>query len=139
MGLTFIEINDRAYVRTVDPNSFAEKAGIQPQDCVQFACVVGGPQFDTTTTNDNKRKNSLNNNRSNSRRSRTSEIEYEKQLLETKATKYVLECEKRGMRISYNELRDLFAGCTLPPKNKGLSNGGGGGGGENYNNGNVGI
>ena len=45
LGITFLEINNRAYVRTVTPNSSADIAGIQPQDCVQFAFVVGGSQF----------------------------------------------------------------------------------------------
>ena len=118
MGLTFLEINDRAYVRTVDPNSLAEKAGIQPEDCVQFACVVGGPQFEDLQSE--SAENIINS--SSSSRRKAAELESEKQLLDNKATKFVLECEKRGMRISYNELRDLFAGCTLPPKAGGENN-----------------
>jgi len=106
LGLTFLEINDRAYVRTVDPGSSAERAGVQPQDCVQFACVVGGPQFDgmqlTTSSTPS------------SRRSKIEQFELDK--LERKASKFVLDCEGRGMRISYEELRDMFSGCTLPPK-----------------------
>ena len=153
LGLTFLEINDRAYVKTVDPNSLAEKAGIQPQDCVQFACVVGGPQFDdlqttnndnstttttgtttTTTTNTTTTGSSSTSSRVSSSHSRRNlrEREQEKQKLDAKATKFVIDCEsKRGMRISYEDLRDLFAGCTLPPKG-----GGGGGGGLVGNNNN---
>ena len=39
LGMTFIEINGRAYVQTVAPNSAAAAAGIQPQDAVQVASV----------------------------------------------------------------------------------------------------
>ena len=90
LGLTFLEINDRAYVRTVDPGSLAEKAGIQPQDCVQFACVVGGPHFEDLQSSDN---NQLRRNNSSASSRRRVEDE-EKQLLENKAGEFVLECEK---------------------------------------------
>jgi len=114
LGLTFLEINDRAYVRTVDAGSMAEKAGIQSRDCVQFACVVGGPQFENqqTTTTTNMQG-------SGGRMDNTSQRENEKQSLDSKASKFVLECEQRGMRTSYEEMRDLFAGCTLAPKGDG--------------------
>jgi len=118
LGLTFLEINDRAYVRTVDAGSLAEKSGIQPQDCVQFACVAGGPQFDDLQLTQNGTP-SPHNRRNNSNSRMKAERENEKQRLEFQATKFVLECEKRGMRTSYEELRDLFAGCTLPPKDGG--------------------
>ena len=106
LGLTFLEINDRAYVRTVDPGSSAERAGVLPQDCVQFACVVGGPQFDGLQSTTSSTPSS--------RRSKIEQSELDK--LERKASKFVLDCEGRGMRISYEELRDMFSGCTLPPK-----------------------
>ncbi|KAL7430579.1 hypothetical protein ACHAXM_002262 [Skeletonema potamos] len=104
LGLTFLEINDRAYVRTVDPGSAAEMAGIQPQDCVQLACVVGGPKFDDLQTITSPHSSS------------PFHAENETDRLDSRAKKYVLECEKRGMRTSYDQLRELFAGCTLPPK-----------------------
>jgi len=119
LGLTFLEINDRAYVRTVDAGSSAEKSGIQPQDCLQFACVVGGPHFDDLQMQSTPSpRNGL---RNNSGRMKA-ERESEKQRLDAQATKFVLECEKRGMRTSYEELRDLFAGCTLPPKDGSTNN-----------------
>jgi lipid-binding SYLF domain-containing protein len=106
LGLTFLEINDRAYVRTVDPGSAAEMAGIQPQDCVQFACVVGGPKFDDLQTTIS----------SSAPPSSSFYAENETDRLDSRAKKYVLDCERRGMRTSYEQLRELFAGCTLPPK-----------------------
>ena len=39
LGMTFIEVNGRAYVQTVLPNSEAEEAGILPQDAVHFAVL----------------------------------------------------------------------------------------------------
>jgi lipid-binding SYLF domain-containing protein len=44
------------------------------------------------------------------------ELEKEKMHLDEKASQFAFECEKRGMRTSYDELRNLFVGCTLPPK-----------------------
>ena len=40
LGLTFIEINGRAYVKSVQPGSLADRAGIAPQDAVQLAVAV---------------------------------------------------------------------------------------------------
>ncbi len=40
-------------------------------------------------------------------------------LLDECATKFALDCERRGMRTGHDELRDLFAGCTLPPRGGG--------------------
>lgn len=39
LGMTFLEINGRAYVNSVTPNSPAALAGILPQDAVQWAMV----------------------------------------------------------------------------------------------------
>ena len=131
--MTFIEINDRAYVRSVDAGSKAEKAGIQPRDCVQFALVVGGPQFEDLQSirqQQQQRRSSVAPSTSphhhhHHGRGRNSNRDYydrennAEEILDAKATKFALECEKRGMRTSYNELRDLFAGCTLRPKGEG--------------------
>jgi len=110
LGLTFLEINDRAYIRTVEPGSAADRAGIQSEDCIQFACVVGGPKFDDVQNNVSSPSSPLGS------RQRRMEIENETDRLDSRAKKYVLECEKRGLRTSYEQLRELFAGCTLPPK-----------------------
>ena len=47
------------------------------------------------------------------------ELEKERRRLDEKASQFAFECEKRGMRTSYEELRNLFVGCTLPPKDAG--------------------
>lgn len=123
--MTFLEINDRAYVREVDAGSRAEKAGIQPKDCVQFACVVGGPPFEDLQNMRQRRSVGPPTSPHHGRgRNNREERESEEELLDAKATNFALECEKRGMRTSYSELRDLFAGCTLRPR----GSGGGGGG-----------
>jgi predicted metalloprotease with PDZ domain len=90
LGLTFLEINDRAYVRTVDPGSAAERAGIQPEDCVQLACVVGGTKFDNIQMMSSPNKASRMDNMDN---------ENETDRLDSKARQYVLDCERRGMAV----------------------------------------
>lgn len=119
LGLTFLEINDRAYVRKVDPNSAAANAGIQPEDCVQFACVVGGPQFDDQLTSLQHREEETTSRRGSGSKMVDRELNKERQLLDGKASQFAMECEKRGMRTSYEELRELFSGCTLAPKGDG--------------------
>lgn len=52
LGMTFIEINGRAYVQTVAPNSAAAAAGIQPQDAVQFASVYPKEWTETEATDE---------------------------------------------------------------------------------------
>eukprot|EP00977_Amphora_coffeiformis_P016746 scaffold5296_cov163-Amphora_coffeaeformis.AAC.1 len=52
LGMTFIEINGRAYVQTVAPNSAAAAAGIQPQDAVQFAAVYPKEWAETEATDE---------------------------------------------------------------------------------------
>ena len=134
LGLTFLEINDRAYVRTVSPNSLAAAAGIQPRDSIQFACVVGGPQFETELEHIHLRQSMLegeettdkmnspgsvgSQTRRKNKNSRLEREELQKQIdrLNEKAGHFAIECEKKGMRTNYDELRNFFVGCTLPPK-----------------------
>jgi hypothetical protein len=40
LGMTFIEVNGRAYVQTVVPGSEAGRAGVLPRDAVQYAAVA---------------------------------------------------------------------------------------------------
>ena len=40
LGLTFVEMDGRAYVRDINPSSNAYKNGVQSQDCVQFALIL---------------------------------------------------------------------------------------------------
>jgi hypothetical protein len=74
LGMTFLEINGRAYVRTVDPNSEAGLAGIMPRDAVQFAAVY---KLEWSNNGDS-------------------------------AKEYALDCDSKGMRISYDELRRML-------------------------------
>ena len=83
-GITFVEINGRAYVADVDPTSAAFASGIQPQDCVHYAAVLAKEweeplegDFDTIS-------------------------------------KQALEREDKGQRITFNELqRVLLHGSGL--------------------------
>jgi lipid-binding SYLF domain-containing protein len=74
LGMTFLEINGRAYVRTVEPNSEAGLAGIMPRDAVQFASV-----YKLEWSNNGE-----------------------------SAKTYALDCDAKGMRISYDELRHML-------------------------------
>ncbi len=65
--------------------------------------MVGGPKFDDLQHSSSSPLGT------NSRESDTDR-------LEARARKYVLECEKRGLRTSYEQIRELFAGCTILPK-----------------------
>jgi len=87
LGMTFIEVNGRAYVRTISDTSQAALVGVQPRDAVQFAIVLGGPNLDEMGQDSNWSKE--------------------------RAVAFVLECEQRGMRITYDELRDMFSDCCI--------------------------
>jgi len=39
-GVTFVEINGRAYVNALDEDSDAYRSGVRPKDCVQYAAVL---------------------------------------------------------------------------------------------------
>lgn len=82
LGMTFLEINGRAYVRTVAPDSEAARQGILPRDALQFALVY---KMDWMSDNDD-----------------TADID---QI----ARNHAIECERRGMRIYYEELRTILA------------------------------
>jgi hypothetical protein len=64
----------------------------------------------STHQRDRRRKSRKNN------KMEREELEKEKVRLDEKASQFAFECEKRGMRTSYDELRNLLVGCTLPPK-----------------------
>lgn len=84
LGMTFLEVNGRAYVQSVAPGSAAAQAGVQPQDAVQYAMV--------SWLDDKER-----------------------------ARQNVLDLEAKGMRIQYNELRNLLAEAMDPTQSAFLS------------------
>jgi len=84
LGMSFIEINGRAYVKSVQPHSQAARAGVLPRDSIQFASLYH-TDFDDTEDFDVSSD------------------------LDESATSFALACEARGMRISYDELRRLLA------------------------------
>ena len=93
LGMTFIEINGRAYVRSVTPGSQAARAGVLPRDSIQFASLYHTDFDDEDVSTD----------------------------LEESATSYALACEARGIRISYDELRRLLAEGLDPMQSAFLS------------------
>jgi lipid-binding SYLF domain-containing protein len=84
LGMTFIEINGRAYVKSVAPGSLAARTGVLPEDAVQYATVV--------------------------------KAEFSNDIVEEDeaASQHVLELEGTGLRISYDELRQLLAEALDP-------------------------
>jgi len=87
LGMTFCEVNERAYVRTVDPDSDAALAGVKPRDCVQLALVLAGGKLEALQEDDRK------------------------------AISHAIECERGGSRTSYDEMRVLFERCSIVPRN----------------------
>ena len=47
-GVTFVEINGRAYVHALDQESQAYRSGVRPKDCVQYAAVLAKEWEDPT-------------------------------------------------------------------------------------------
>ena len=84
IGLSFLNVNDRAFVRSVEANSAADKEGIQPQDCLQLAIVLGGSSRFERMSEDPKQ-----------------------------AVKFALKCENNGRRTSFEELKNMFESCSV--------------------------
>ena len=97
LGMTFIEINGRAHVRTVDPDSEAARAGVLPRDAVQFAAVYDQPQMPNLTESDAA---SVIGESSLSALSTTTAVRNQQE--------YAMECEAKGMRISYDDLKRML-------------------------------
>ena len=81
LGMTFIEINGRAFVNTVTPLSEADKAGVRPRDAIQYAAVASR-DWDSDMTLENA---------------------------DDLISRHALLSEGKGMRITYNELRRVLA------------------------------
>jgi lipid-binding SYLF domain-containing protein len=93
LGMTFLEVNGRAYVHTVQPESEAAKAGVLPRDAVQYAAVVSSSEWKGVEKRNNNTNNNTNTNK-----------EWAKV-----ASQLALQSETDGQRISYDELRRVLA------------------------------
>jgi Uncharacterized conserved protein len=91
LGLSFLNVNGRAFVKTVQSGSEAELKGIKAQDCLQLAMVLG--------------------NRGKFLRMQTDE---------NRAIAYGLQCEKQGRRTSFQELKEMFENCVVESKVSGV-------------------
>jgi lipid-binding SYLF domain-containing protein len=95
LGMTFLEVNGRAYVQSVIPGSHAAKAGVMPQDSIQYAVVFKSEWL-------------------------AQQLDYDQQslgddsLLEELATQHALQAESSGQRISYDGLRKVLAEAIDP-------------------------
>lgn len=86
IGMTFLEVNGRAYVYSVTRGSAADEAGIMPQDSVQYAAIVRPERIGRTEQHNTSIDQSSGRN----------------------AEQYVLDLEKRGARIAYEQLHHLL-------------------------------
>mmetsp|Transcript_3868 Transcript_3868/g.7415 ORF Transcript_3868/g.7415 Transcript_3868/m.7415 type:complete len:1027 (-) Transcript_3868:6219-9299(-) len=84
LGLTFLNVNGRAFVKTVQSDSEAELKGIKSQDCLQLAMVLGNEGKFLRMQKD-----------------------------EDRAIAYGLQCEKQGRRTSFRELKEMFQHCII--------------------------
>jgi len=100
LGLTFIEINGRAYVKTVAPGSAADQAGVLPQDAVQLAVLVRPEWVSGGNPDDNDGGSSIQNGSSSGNKNRL-------------AIQYALNLEQKGARISYDQLLRLVSQAIL--------------------------
>jgi len=89
LGMTFIELNGRAFVNYVVPGSDADLAGIKSQYCLQLATSPSSELDELLDCDD-------------------------------QCIKYALDCERKGMRTSFNELRDMFESCSIHYSNEAL-------------------
>eukprot|EP00533_Pseudo-nitzschia_delicatissima_P009403 CAMPEP_0116083852 /NCGR_PEP_ID=MMETSP0327-20121206/3495_1 /TAXON_ID=44447 /ORGANISM="Pseudo-nitzschia delicatissima, Strain B596" /LENGTH=1435 /DNA_ID=CAMNT_0003574769 /DNA_START=393 /DNA_END=4700 /DNA_ORIENTATION=+ len=77
-GVTYVEINGRAYVHALDEESAAYRSGVRPRDCVQYAAVLAKEWEDP--------------------------MDGDFDPISTMA----LEREEKGQRITYDELKRVF-------------------------------
>jgi lipid-binding SYLF domain-containing protein len=105
LGMTFIEINGRAYVRTVDPDSDAALAGVMPRDAVQFATVYSKQQLHHVDHDGDDGGGVLAND---------SESAASIDAASQRQEEYALDCETKGMRIGYDELKRLLKDAMDP-------------------------
>jgi len=81
LGMTFIEVNNRAYVKSVTPDCEAALAGVQPRDVVQFAFVHTDVKISAEDTASDQ---------------------------DDRAAQYALEEERKGERTTFEQFSDMF-------------------------------
>lgn len=81
LGMTFIEVNNRAYVKSVTPDSEAALAGVQPRDVVQFAFVHTDVKISAEDTASDQ---------------------------DDRAAQFALEEERKGERTNFEQFCDMF-------------------------------
>jgi lipid-binding SYLF domain-containing protein len=124
LGMTFIEINGRAYVKSVTPGSAAEEAGVLPQDAVHYATLY---RKEWENANYKRIKGrTLHNRRNNDDGDfqmddlfRDTKVSPEQ--ADARAINCALDLEAKGLRISYNELRRMMADALDPMQSAFLS------------------
>ena len=97
LGMTFLEVNGRAYVQSVMPGSQAAKAGIMPQDAIQYAAVFQSDWLDNP-------QQPHNTDGGDDALVDASEL----------AIQHALQAEGKGLRITYDGLRKVLAEAVDP-------------------------
>jgi len=95
LGMTFLEVNGRAYVQSVIPGSAADRAGVMPQDAIQYAAVFQSEWLEAESASLHQRDDLLLD---------ASDM----------ATQHALNAEANGVRITYEGLRKVLAEAIDP-------------------------
>ena len=104
LGMSFLNVNDRAYVQKVEMGSLAHRNGIRSQDCLQLAVVLGGKGDEDGELEDIGKETEIDDDEQNNSNADSGN---------KRAIKLGLDLEKRGKRTSFEELKALFENCTL--------------------------
>jgi hypothetical protein len=107
LGMTFISVNDRAFVKSVEPDSEAARAGIRVQDCLQLVVVLSNNEHSSSDSNTGGE-----NDGSGGDMDKESSIRKDKR----RAKNFAINCEEKGRRTSFQELKDMFEHSAVPPQ-----------------------
>lgn len=108
LGMTFIEINRRAYVKSVVPNSIAHRAGVLPQDAIQLAIPIR-PQWELDAMQLNGGAGVGDDDHDDDADIDDNDESQRIQSINRIARTYGLKLEKKGARTSYNQLVRLLS------------------------------
>lgn len=120
LGMTFIEVNGRAYVQSVFPGSLAAKAGVMPQDSIQFAMVFKEDWLLKEQRHRRRRQRKRqqhNDDEDDDYYDEDDEVDDDDQsVLDASelAIQFALNAETKGNRITYDGLRKVLAEAMDP-------------------------
>jgi lipid-binding SYLF domain-containing protein len=126
LGMTFIEINGRAYVKSVAPGSVAARGGVLPQDAVQYATLIrpewlNQAQHEEVVVDSERPDEKKNQVQDANDAEKLGITRDEDDGLREVAQRKVLDAESRGARTSYDDLRRLLSEAMDPTQSAFLS------------------